>query len=154
MSDKDASDKGEQKNVSVLTIKTRARICLVQALYQIHITNDSWEKVVRDFAIKEQERAKQWAYFIAYVEEAKKAHFQDFDDMIIGALPENWKFDRMNALLLSILRAALFEFVHFPETPKAVLISEYLNISHAFFDQDEPRFVNGILQAIASRLRG
>ena len=154
MSDNGASTPGEQKNSSQLTIKTHARICLVQALYQLHITGDSWEKVIRDFAIKEQDRAKQWAYFTTFATDIKTIDMKTIDHMIESNLTDTWKFDRIHGLLLSILRAGIFELIQYPETPKAVLISEYLNISHAFFDGDEPKFVNGLLQHVATHLRG
>jgi N utilization substance protein B len=37
--------------------------------------------------------------------------------------------------------------------PTAVVISEYIDIAHAFFDGSEPGFVNGVLDRLGRKLR-
>ena len=37
--------------------------------------------------------------------------------------------------------------------PARVVLNEYINVAHAFFDEDEPKVVNGILDRLARRLR-
>jgi len=39
------------------------------------------------------------------------------------------------------------------EVPPRVVISEYIDVAHAFFEGDEPRVVNGVLDALARKLR-
>ena len=37
--------------------------------------------------------------------------------------------------------------------PVRVVISEYVEVAHAFFEGDEPKVVNGVLDALARKLR-
>ena len=37
--------------------------------------------------------------------------------------------------------------------PPRVIISEYIDVAHAFFEGDEPRVVNGVLDSLARKLR-
>jgi len=39
------------------------------------------------------------------------------------------------------------------DVPAKVVINEYVNVSHFFFSEDEPRVVNGVLDKIARKLR-
>ena len=37
--------------------------------------------------------------------------------------------------------------------PPRVIISEYIDVAHAFFENDEPRVVNSVLDGLARKLR-
>ncbi len=49
----------------------------------------------------------------------------------------------------AILRAGVFELLERLDVPAPVVINEYIDIAHAFFSEDEPRVVNGILDKVA-----
>ena len=53
----------------------------------------------------------------------------------------------------AILRAGVYELVARREVPAKVVIDEYLDITHAFFEGEEPGFVNGLLDRVAHRKR-
>ena len=59
----------------------------------------------------------------------------------------------MDAILRAILRAGTFELMEEAAVPPRVVINEYVNVAHAFFAGDEPRVVNGVLDALARKLR-
>jgi N utilization substance protein B len=48
-----------------------------------------------------------------------------------------------------LLRAATFELVVRTSIPARVVINEYVEVAHAFFNESEPAFVNGVLDKIA-----
>ena len=60
---------------------------------------------------------------------------------------------RVDSILRAILRAGVFELMERPDVPARVIINEYINVAHAFFSDDEPRVVNGVLDKIAHKLR-
>jgi N utilization substance protein B len=51
------------------------------------------------------------------------------------------------------LRAGAFEIIYRPDVPIAVAISEYVDVARAFYDGDEPKMVNAVLDRIAKRRR-
>lgn len=65
---------------------------------------------------------------------------------------ENWRLERMAAVDRNLLRLALYELLHYPETPPAVVINEALEIARRFSGKDSVDFVNGILDAIRKKL--
>ena len=69
-------------------------------------------------------------------------------DPIIAAAAEHWRLERMNVMDRLILRLAVFEFLHEPDTPAKVIINEALELARTFSGDEAVRFVNGLLDAI------
>lgn len=75
---------------------------------------------------------------------------QDIIDQTIAArLAQGWRLERLDAVVRAILRAGVTELLRFRATPAAVVIDEYVEIGHAFFDGPEPGFINATLDAVA-----
>lgn len=75
-------------------------------------------------------------------------------DQYLREQAENWRLERMAAVDRNLLRLALFELIHYPETPPAVVIDEALEIARRFSDKNSVEFVNGVLDAIRKKLAG
>jgi N utilization substance protein B len=73
-------------------------------------------------------------------------------DPVISDAAEHWRIERMNVMDRLILRLAVYEFLHEPETPSKVIINESLELARTFSNDDSVRFINGILDAIRRRL--
>lgn len=71
------------------------------------------------------------------------------DSIIKKNLSSNWRFSRLDKILKAILRAAVYEISYKLSTPSKVIINEYIDITHSFYSQKEPEFVNAILDKIA-----
>jgi len=65
----------------------------------------------------------------------------------------DWRLTRIDSIVRAILRAAAFELMELEDVPPRVVISEYIEVAHAFFEGDEPRVVNGVLDSLARKLR-
>lgn len=78
---------------------------------------------------------------------------EELDGLIGPALSGEWTVKRLEALLRVILRAGAFELKSKPNVPANVVISEYLDVAHAFFEDNETRLVNGVLDHLARELR-
>jgi N utilization substance protein B len=53
----------------------------------------------------------------------------------------------------AILRAGVYELIARSDVPLGSVISEYVDVAHAFYDKRESGFVNGLLDAIAKESR-
>ncbi len=78
---------------------------------------------------------------------------EEIDGLIGPALSGKLSLERIEALIRAILRAATYELAAKPEVPAEIIITEYLDVVHAFFDAKEARLVNGILDHLARKLR-
>ncbi len=68
-------------------------------------------------------------------------------DEHIGRLAEHWDVKRIAAIDRVILRMALVELAHIPDTPFKVVLNEAIELARKFSTSESPAFVNGILDA-------
>ena len=78
---------------------------------------------------------------------------RDIDPVVDNQLATGWQLGRVDSTVRAILRAAVFELIERPDVPAKVIINEYVEIAHAFFSDDEPKVVNGVLDTLARRFR-
>jgi transcription antitermination protein NusB len=74
-------------------------------------------------------------------------------DDLIGSHASGWALERMPVVDRSILRIATHELLARPEVPVAVVIDEAVELAKEYSTEDSPRFVNGVLAAIADEVR-
>ena len=73
----------------------------------------------------------------------------DLDSVLTG----DWTAKRLNVLMRMLLCTASFELIFETDVPKRVLISEYTDLAHAFFEDNEAAFAAGILSALTAKFR-
>ena len=76
----------------------------------------------------------------------------DIDPTIDNALSNDWPVGRIDATLRAILRAAAWELLRRRDIPAGVVITEYVDIAKAFYEDDAPKMVNAVLDSIAKQL--
>jgi len=138
-----------------------ARLAAVQALYQMDVGGTGVLEVVNEYEMhrlgKELDgdlyRQADAAWFRAIVSGVVEQQ-RMLDPMIRSALMEDWPLSRLDSTLRAILRAGAYELSSRMDVPVAVIVSEYVDIGSAFFDEDEPKLINAVLDRLAGRLRG
>lgn len=73
-------------------------------------------------------------------------------DHALADRAEHWKLGRMAAVDRNVLRLALHELLHHPETPPKVVINEALEIARRYSGEDSVEFVNGVLDSVRKTL--
>lgn len=140
--------------------RSGARLAAVQALYQLELTDRGVKAVIREFM---EDRLGLDDDGVP-VEDADPDLFkeivsgvvsqQDLVDTAIKArLSKNWRLDRIDSTSRAILRCGTQELATRADLSKAIIIEEYVGIAHAFFDGEEPKFVNAVLDRIAEDVR-
>jgi N utilization substance protein B len=74
-------------------------------------------------------------------------HREELDD-VIAAHAKGWTVDRIAPLDMNVMRVALFE-MEFTDTPAEVAINEAVEIAKEYCGAEAPKFINGILGAVA-----
>jgi N utilization substance protein B len=80
-------------------------------------------------------------------------HEQAVLDQAIEAASINWRVDRMPPVDRAILRIALYELRHHPETSVGTIIDEAVEMAKRYSTEESGRFVNGVLATLARRER-
>ncbi len=140
--------------------RSMARIAAVQALYQMDMAGTDLNDVINEFqtlrfpATEEAAGASETdAQFFADILRGVVRRQRDIDPAIDEQLAAGWRLVRVDSILRAILRGGVFELLERRDVPARVAINEYIEVAHAFFDGDEPKVVNGVLDRLARRLR-
>ena len=126
----------------------RAREAAVQMLYQWEVGRTPIDDVERTFWGQVDETlSSDLQRFAGELARGVATHVEELDPLIATAA-EHWRIERMAILDRLILRLAVYEFRHQPETPALVIINEALELARTFSTDDAVRFINGILDGI------
>lgn len=74
-------------------------------------------------------------------------------DQLINDHAQGWTVDRLPNVDRAILRLAIWELVAQPDVPSAVVIDEAIELAKEYSTEKSSSFVNGVLDAIARRVR-
>ena len=75
------------------------------------------------------------------------------DRRVDDALSKGWPLKRVELVLRAVLRAGTYELIFRKDVPARVVISEYVDVARAFYQDDEPGLVNAVLDAIGRASR-
>jgi N utilization substance protein B len=152
--------------------RTVSRMAAVQALYQMDLAGTDAGEVIEQFMAAQPELPVEGAVegdveadetmisldggdatFFAEVVKGVVRRQREIDPLVDQQLRTGWRLVRVDSILRAILRAGVFELLERSDVPARVSINEYINIAKAFFEGEEPKVVNGVLDRIAHKVR-
>ena len=140
--------------------RSAARLAAVQALYQQEMEGTPLPRLLHEFhehrlgaTIEDETYHEAEHDFFDDIVAGTDARRDEIDGLIGAKLAEGWSLERLDRAMRAILRAGTYEIIARRDVPVASVISEYIDVAHAFFDKRESGFVNGLLDAIAKEAR-
>ena len=140
--------------------RSAARLAAVQALYQQQMERTPLNRLLDEFhqhrlgaEIEEVHFADAETTFFDDIVKGVDARRDEIDLLLSGKLAQGWSLARLDKTMLHILRAGTYELIARADISKATAISEYVDVAKAFFDDREAKFVNGVLDAVATDVR-
>ncbi|MBN9564688.1 MAG: transcription antitermination factor NusB [Alphaproteobacteria bacterium] len=136
--------------------KKLARLAAVQTVFQSDLRGERIAHVAQEFVKTKfamvldiaQIKELSTKLFVALTEGYEDKQ-EEIDHIISSNLSEGWSLERIDSVSRAILRVGLYELLFMPDTPAVVVVSEYSDLAHAFFDDKDAGFVNGVLNNIA-----
>ena len=152
------------------TNRSSSRLAAAQALYQYAFGEKTIDEIAREFmtgdvgreVIDENELTGEETFIpvipaeptlFAGILSAYAENADQINEMINASFNEEWPAERVELTLKAILQAGVAELMAFPETPVAIIITEYLDLTKSFYGTPEIKVVNGILDRLAKILR-
>ena len=130
--------------------RTKAREFALQILYEMDITNDDFETVIRNF----------WPLVDDEVDEDVQTFTQELVALVatnralldekIAGYATNWEVDRMAVVDRNVLRLGGCELLYRADIPPKVSINEAVDLAKKFSGVQAGKFVNGILDKLKS----
>ncbi len=152
--------KQETKKKADYSSRKLARLAAVQGLYQAQLSGEPVENVIRRFqenpAVliqEEQTLVAVDADLFSKIVIGASTRGAELDSLITGFFDQRFSFDRLEPLLKAILRGGAFELWEHTDIPTGVIVNDYVDVAHGFFDVKEPGLVNAILDAMAKKIR-
>jgi transcription antitermination protein NusB len=137
-----------------------ARLAAVQALYQHEMEATAQARLLNEFhqhrlgrEIEDEQYAEADVDFFDDLVIGTLARREEIDALLSERLAKDWSLARLDKTMLQILRVGSYELLARPDIPIGTAISEYVDVAHAFFDEREAKFVNGVLDAVAKAVR-
>jgi N utilization substance protein B len=129
-----------------MATRHHARMAVVSLLYAYDLGNGNIAQHTDEILEEKKIRNKQRDFAISLYEGVMQ-HLEEVDAAIIEHL-KDWDFERLGAIERATLRLAAYEIL-FGELDSAVVINEAVEITKAFGTEQSPKFINGVLDAIA-----
>lgn len=141
--------------------RSAARLAVVQAFYQLLMAEEqNVEKISKEYVDHRLGAEIEGDQYV-------KADIDLFKDVLTGAwtrreewtnlvkdhLSSGWTIERIDKILLAALCAGTYELAARVDVPTAVIINEYVDVTHGFYENAEASFVNSVLDKIAKKLR-
>ncbi|WP_336968033.1 transcription antitermination factor NusB [Sphingobium aromaticiconvertens] len=140
--------------------RSAARLGAVQALYQMEMEGTPLPTLLHEFhqhrlgaTIEDVTYTQAEEGFFDDVVAGVDARREEIDGLIAEKLSTGWSLDRLDRPMRQILRAGTYELLARKDVAVATVISEYVDVAHAFYDKREAGFVNGLLDAVAKGAR-
>ncbi len=149
--------------------KSGARLAAVQATYMAAFSELGIDEIIDDFlkgevgryAIEEDNLSGE---HLVELEEIDKPYFEkiirgvhgkkeDLEKSLRIYLKDGASYDRMNATMQALLLCAMYELTHTADVDTKVIIQEYVDLAYAFFNKNEPKMINALLDQIAKEVR-
>ncbi len=152
--------KSEKPQGSKIARASAARLAAVQAVYQMLGNNQSAQSVISEYRLHRLgetvdgvEMVTPDGILFQTVVEGVYDRMNTLEDMIVAALQKSGKTKPSEPLLMAILLCGTFELLMNPDVDAPVILSDYLNVTHAFYEKGESKLVNALLDAIKKAVR-
>jgi N utilization substance protein B len=129
--------------------RRKARTVALQALYEIDCTSHPMALVMEE-RLLDQPLESELNEFAQALVAGVVATTPTLDRLIQQYAPE-WPLDQMALIDRNILRIAIWEFAADQHTPIKVAINEAVELAKLYGSDSAPRFINGVLGALAIR---
>jgi len=147
--------------------RSAARLAAVQALYEVDLSQSNVDDVVINFlktrwnTPQEEGDELQTESPLAapdkqlFTDVLRGVHKRqsELEDIVSGALSQEWTIERLEDIVRLILLAGVYELYIRLDIPPRVIITQYVDVAHAFFEGPEAKFINGVLDRVAKTLR-
>ncbi len=135
---------------------TSARLTAVQAIYQMAMSDMTEREAYEDYVTRRMGKEVEGDNYVpadtelfSKILDGVSKNRDSIRDMVLGAL----NGQKPEPLLQSIMFCGVYELMHHHHIDVPVIINDYVNVTHGFYDQSEANLVNAVLDRQAKNLR-
>lgn len=130
--------------------RSLARSHATQAIYQWQVTGDSVTDVINHFLAEQNSKKFEVDYFRDLVN-GVTANLDELDNMLTPLLDR--AIESVDLVERAVLRLGAYELAKHPEVPYRVIINESVELAKIFGADQGHKYINGVLDKLATKLR-
>ena len=134
-----------------MTSRRKARRWILQVLYAWEMQGGRPLTEVGEGFLAERDPEPETADFMRRRLAALEERLTEIDALLAESTT-NWELHRLAAVDRNVLRLGACELLAFPEVPFRVVIDEAVELARRYGGRESPRFVNGVLDALRTRV--
>ena len=132
-----------------MQVRRKVRNLVLKTLYEIDCSAHPVEEVLNRH-LEEEDLSEDAVTFSRYLLYGVLDRQAELDKLIQEHAPE-WPVEQMALIDRNILRMAILELTTTGETPLKVAINEAVELAKTYGSDSAPRFINGVLGALATK---
>ena len=148
----------KQKTGSKIARNSAARLLAVQAVYQMHKNDQAAKDVVKEYLEHRlgvdddgDQMVSPNAEHFSKVVQGVEEHIEQLGEMVSK---NRTKQPTVNEPLLNaVFVSGAYELMMCQDIDYPVIISDYVHVTHAFFEDSESKLVNAVLDSIRKTVR-
>lgn len=130
--------------------RSKARSLAVQAVYQWQMAGQNVQQIINQFLAEHADRKVDTDYFRELVE-GVPGKLSTIDEGLAEHVDRS--IESIDPVERAILRVGAYELISHPEIPYRVVINEAIELAKVFGAEQGHKYVNGVLDKAAKRLR-
>lgn len=126
--------------------RRKARELAFTLIYELGVQTDkSADEIIADTACEQEFSPDDYIRNVVSGVEKEKESL----DALISEKAVGWKLERISGVSLAIMRLSAYEMLNVEDVPFNVAINEAVELAKKYDHEKAPKFINGILNAIA-----
>jgi N utilization substance protein B len=133
--------------------RTEARLCAIQAMFQVFLMEKSSSEVLREFVnyrIKKQNADKK---LFSLIFSEVNTNLERYTALVRAHLTEGWSMERIGSVQKAILVCAMAELSVQAATPVKAILEQYVTIAASYVEEDEHKFIAAVINTAARKIR-
>ena len=131
--------------------RSEAREAVFTQVFQFATQRENMEDA-RAILLEEIPECEQNIGYITAVTEGILEHEQEIIDIINEHCKAGWSFKTLSKATRTILKVAIYEMKYCDDVPPKVAINEAVELAKKYCDEQEPKFINGLLGSVLRSL--
>ncbi len=142
--------KKSRSRAGSIRARSQARRCVMQALYQWQLTQQTFSEVLAQFIERNEYKTADASYFHALLSGSIE-HQLELSARIGEFADRPWS--QLDPIERAILLIGMYELLHCPEVPYRVVVNEAVELTKQFGATDGYKYINALLDRVARVVR-
>lgn len=138
-------------NIMRKQTRSEARDAAFTQVFQMKLHEDDMD-IIMDELLKARPECERNLGYIRGIIDGVRERDAEFEEIISDNLRDGWSLGRLSKAAVAIMKIAIYEMKYVDDVPDKVAINEAVELAKRYGDDDDPKFVNGLLGSVLKKM--